>query len=92
MVQHARQDMVDAVDDAVHVHLAHPAPVTKRHFMHRDAMHGDATLFARQDVVEAAWAVVDGVLNQPLALHTYDVGSVGPAEAAARLERRAMRA
>lgn len=57
-----------------------------------DAMHGDATLFARQDVVEAAWAVVDGVLNQPLALHTYDVGSVGPAEAAARLERRAMRA
>ena len=28
-----------------------------------DAMTGDATLFARQDVVEAAWAIVDPVLN-----------------------------
>ena len=26
-----------------------------------DAMLGDATLFARQDVVEAAWAIVDPV-------------------------------
>ena len=30
-----------------------------------DAMTGDATLFARQDVVEAAWAIVDPVLNAP---------------------------
>ncbi len=28
-------------------------------------MAGDATLFARQDVVEAAWAIVDPVLNAP---------------------------
>jgi glucose-6-phosphate 1-dehydrogenase len=27
-----------------------------------DAMTGDATLFARQDVVEAAWAIVDPVV------------------------------
>ena len=28
-----------------------------------DAMIGDATLFARQDVVEAAWAIVDPVIH-----------------------------
>src|SRR5882762_2281408 len=30
-----------------------------------DAMAGDATLFARQDVVEAAWAIVDPVIHGP---------------------------
>ena len=28
-----------------------------------DAMHGDATLFARQDVVETAWAIVDPLID-----------------------------
>ena len=46
-----------------------------------DAMAGDATLFARQDVVEAAWAIVDPVIQQPSPLHEYDAGSWGPAEA-----------
>jgi glucose-6-phosphate 1-dehydrogenase len=46
-----------------------------------DAMAGDATLFARQDVVEAAWAIVDPVLQQPTALHEYEPGSWGPPEA-----------
>lgn len=46
-----------------------------------DAMMGDATLFARQDVVEAAWAIVDPLLTQPTELHEYDQGSWGPAEA-----------
>ncbi len=46
-----------------------------------DAMHGDATLFARQDAVEAAWAIVDPLLaldREPL---IYPVGSWGPADA-----------
>jgi glucose-6-phosphate 1-dehydrogenase len=46
-----------------------------------DAMVGDATLFARQDVVEAAWAIVDPVLNVPMPLATYECGTWGPAEA-----------
>jgi len=46
-----------------------------------DAMAGDATLFARQDVVEAAWAVVDPVLQQPSPLNEYTPGSWGPKEA-----------
>ena len=46
-----------------------------------DAMNGDATLFARQDVVEAAWAIVDPVIHGPSPMFPYDVGSWGPAEA-----------
>ena len=46
-----------------------------------DAMAGDATLFARQDVVEAAWAIVDPVLHDGGALHEYAPQSWGPREA-----------
>jgi glucose-6-phosphate 1-dehydrogenase len=47
-----------------------------------DAMAGDATLFARQDVVEAAWAIVDALLAGPFTpAYAYEPGSWGPAEA-----------
>ena len=46
-----------------------------------DAMEGDPTLFARQDAVEAAWAIVNPVLDSANALFVYDRGSKGPAEA-----------
>jgi len=46
-----------------------------------DAMVGDATLFARQDVVEAAWAIVDPILQGPCPTFTYEPGSWGPPEA-----------
>ena len=46
-----------------------------------DAMVGDATLFARQDAVEAAWAVVEPVLDNATPLHAYDPKSWGPVEA-----------
>ncbi len=46
-----------------------------------DAMAGDATLFARQDVVEAAWAIVDPVIGGPNPVYDYAPGSWGPAEA-----------
>jgi glucose-6-phosphate 1-dehydrogenase len=46
-----------------------------------DAMIGDATLFARQDVVEAAWAIIDPVLNAPISPIPYDCASWGPPEA-----------
>ena len=46
-----------------------------------DAMTGDSTLFARQDVVEAAWSIVDPVIEAPPVVHLYDPGSWGPAEA-----------
>jgi glucose-6-phosphate 1-dehydrogenase len=46
-----------------------------------DAMDGDPTLFARQDAVEAAWAIVNPVLEHANPLFAYECGSVGPAEA-----------
>jgi glucose-6-phosphate 1-dehydrogenase len=46
-----------------------------------DAMAGDATLFARQDVVEAAWAIVDPVIHGPSPMFEYEPGTWGPPEA-----------
>ncbi len=46
-----------------------------------DAMDGNPTLFARQDGVEAAWAVVDPVLGNATPVHEYPQGSWGPVEA-----------
>ena len=47
---------------------------------------GDATLFARQDVVEAAWAIVDPVIHGPSPMYTYEPGTWGPREADALVE------
>ena len=46
-----------------------------------DAMKGDATLFVRGDGVEAAWRVVEPVLQHREPLYIYDPGSWGPKEA-----------
>jgi glucose-6-phosphate 1-dehydrogenase len=46
-----------------------------------DAMAGDATLFARQDAVEAAWTVVDPVLGNATPAYPYAPGTWGPVEA-----------
>ncbi len=56
-----------------------------------DAMAGDATLFARRDEVEIAWAFVDEIEKawhqspEPPPLATYPAGSWGPSEADALL-------
>lgn len=57
-----------------------------------DAIHGDASLFARADEIELAWQVVDPILaswaapNAP-GLALYNEGSGGPAEADEMLGR-----
>lgn len=48
-----------------------------------DAMEGDQTLFARQDAVEAAWAIVEPILGTSTTLHEYELGTWGPPEAEA---------
>jgi len=45
-----------------------------------DAMHGDATLFAREDYVEEAWRIVDPVLKAGTPVYEYEPGSWGPKE------------
>jgi glucose-6-phosphate 1-dehydrogenase len=51
-----------------------------------DAMRGDATLFTRNDEVDAQWTIIDPILeawrgtdDRPVA--TYEAGTAGPAEA-----------
>ncbi len=46
-----------------------------------DALAGDGALFTREDSVEAAWAVVDPVLEDHDPVHPYPPGSWGPEEA-----------
>jgi len=46
-----------------------------------DALAGDATQFAREDAVEAAWAAVDPVLRDHQPVLPYRPGSWGPAAA-----------
>ncbi len=46
-----------------------------------DAIRGDKLLFVREDVVEAAWTVVDPILNNAVPLHEYKPGTWGPPDA-----------
>jgi glucose-6-phosphate 1-dehydrogenase len=46
-----------------------------------DALRGDAALFTRDEAVEAAWRVVDPVLDLPGPVETYESGSWGPPSA-----------
>ncbi len=46
-----------------------------------DAMAGDGALFTREESVEAAWAVVDPVLEHHHPAHAYARGSWGPDQA-----------
>jgi glucose-6-phosphate 1-dehydrogenase len=50
-----------------------------------DAMHGDATLFAREDYVEEAWRIVDPVLKAGTPVFEYEPGTWGPKEVDSRL-------
>ncbi len=46
-----------------------------------DAMAGDSTLFAREDSVEAAWAIVQPILGTAPAVFPYEPRTWGPPEA-----------
>jgi glucose-6-phosphate 1-dehydrogenase len=46
-----------------------------------DAMRGDASLFGRQDAIEAQWRIVDPVLDLQRPPIVYEPGSWGPKEA-----------
>ncbi len=53
-----------------------------------EAMHGDHTLFTRQDGVERAWEVLERVLDDPPEPRPYAPGSWGPPEADALIAPR----
>jgi glucose-6-phosphate 1-dehydrogenase len=45
-----------------------------------DAIHGDRSLFAREDYVEEAWRIVDPILKTQTAVAPYAPGTWGPAQ------------
>jgi glucose-6-phosphate 1-dehydrogenase len=46
-----------------------------------DALHGNGELFAREDIVDAQWRIVQHILDDATPLYAYDPGSWGPEEA-----------
>jgi glucose-6-phosphate 1-dehydrogenase len=50
-----------------------------------DALRGDATLFGRQDGIEAAWRIVDPILDKRTPIRDYEPGTWGPVEADAMI-------
>jgi glucose-6-phosphate 1-dehydrogenase len=46
-----------------------------------DAMRGDPGLFAREDSIEAAWRVVDPILDKATPVYEYEPNTWGPPEA-----------
>ena len=52
-----------------------------------DAIRGDPILFGRQDGVEAAWRVVDPILEAATPVYEYEPGTWGPPEADRIIDR-----
>jgi len=59
------------------------SPMLEYERLLRDALEGDPGLFTRDDSVEAAWRVIDPVLDHATPLHEYEPGTWGPSAAAA---------
>ncbi len=80
-VKRPGEEMVgDAVELVARQTLAEKSPYER---LLRDAIRGDASLFTRDDVVEAAWRVVDPILHSSVPVEEYEPGTWGPAAARA---------
>jgi glucose-6-phosphate 1-dehydrogenase len=53
----------------------------------KDAIRGDASLFARQDSVEPAWRVVDPIIGNSTPVYEYEPNTWGPREADSLIPR-----
>ncbi|HVT30535.1 MAG TPA: glucose-6-phosphate dehydrogenase, partial [Lacipirellulaceae bacterium] len=60
----------------------HPAPEEMDAYerLLSDAMHGDATLFGREDAIEEAWRIVDPVVKADTPVYEYEPNTWGPKE------------
>ncbi len=72
------------VGEAVELYASHESGTERPPYQRLigDAIRGDQSLFSREDWVEAAWRVVDGVLDGEATPHVYEPGSWGPPGAA----------
>jgi glucose-6-phosphate 1-dehydrogenase len=79
-VKVAGEDMVGEDVELVARHHA-PDEMPPYQRLLGDALDNDPTLFSRQDTVEAAWRVVDPILDGSTHVHPYEPGTWGPPEA-----------
>ncbi len=79
----------ELVGEAVELYACHQSGTERPPYQRLigDATRGDQALFAREDSVEAAWRVVDGILDDRTPLHDYEPGSWGPETATGVLAR-----
>ena len=75
----------EMVGDPVELVARHSISDTKSPYerLLGDAIRGDMSLFTSDDVVEAAWRVVDPVLRHAVPVEEYEPASWGPAKASA---------
>ncbi len=82
MVKSLGDEMAGEPMEMLGIRAARPDEMDAYERVLRDAMAGDATLFARQDYVEEAWRIVDPVLTSGTPVYEYEPGSWGPSQAA----------
>jgi glucose-6-phosphate 1-dehydrogenase len=85
MVKSAADELIGEPIEMIAVHRPGADEMDAYERVLRDAMAGDATLFAREDYVEEAWRIVDPVLKANTPVYEYEPGTWGPAEAEERL-------
>ncbi|MGO9207613.1 MAG: glucose-6-phosphate dehydrogenase [Candidatus Limnocylindrales bacterium] len=85
----AKQPGEAMVGEAVELYASHQSHDERPPYQRLigDAALGDQALFAREDAVEAAWRIVDGVLDDRVPILPYARGTWGPPEADRLLRR-----
>ena len=78
-------DLRGEVGEMIAVRHPHTGDMEAYERVLRDAMAGDATLFAREDYVEEAWRIVDPVIKAHTPVYKYQAGAWGPGEVDARV-------
>lgn len=85
MVKSPEAEMSGEPVELIALEGPHPNEMDAYERVLRDAMAGDATLFAREDYVEEAWRIVDPVLKSNTPIYEYDPGTWGPDEVNRRI-------
>jgi glucose-6-phosphate 1-dehydrogenase len=78
MVMTPSEEMTGTAIELLACHHPKAGEVDAYERLLREAMRGDATLFAREDSVEEAWRIVDPVLNDVVPIHEYEPHTWGP--------------
>lgn len=82
LMARAKKPGEELAGEPVELYAAHQDPGVRPPYerLIGDATRGDQSLFARQDWVEAAWRIVDPILDDRTPVFEYEPGSWGPEE------------